>query len=217
MTLTLFYSPGACSLASHIALEESGLAFEARRVDFGTAEQRSPDYLKINPKARVPALVEDGFVVTETPAILRYIARKAPDAGLWPDDPRAEAACAEWCAWCSSGLHVAYAHIRRAERYATSEAAKDEVIEKGRAATRDVWEQVERKLAASASPWALGERYSVVDAYLFVFWNWGRGQVLGYDMARDFPAWTAQASALGERPAVRRALEREAIAPPASK
>jgi glutathione S-transferase len=214
MTLTLFYSPGACSLASHIALEESGLAFEPRRVDFAKAEQRSPEYLRINPKGRVPALADDGFVVTENPAILRYVARKAPEAWLWPDDPRADAACAEWCAWCSSGIHVAYAHVRRAERYATSEAGQAEVIEKGRATVREVWEQVERKLAAAGAPWAAGERYSAADPYLLVFWNWGRGAVLGYDMARDFPAWTAHARRMGGRPAVRRALEREGIALP---
>lgn len=214
MTLTLFYSPGACSQASHIALEESGLPFAPRRVDFSTAEQRSPDYLRINPKGRVPALAEDGFVVTENPAILRYIAAKAPDAALWPAEPRADAICAEWCAWCSSGLHVAYAHVRRAERYATSEEARAEVVEKGRSTTREIWEQVEAKLAASGAPWAAGERYSVADPYLLVFWTWGRGPVLGYDMARDFPAWTAHARRMGERPAVRRALEREGIALP---
>lgn len=214
MTLTLFYSPGACSLASHIAIEESGLAFEPCRVDFAKTEQRSPDYLKINPKGRVPALADDGFVVTENPAILRYIARKAPEAGLWPEEARADAVCAEWCAWCSSGIHVAYAHIRRPERYATSEAAKAEVVEKGRASAREIWEQVEKKLAALSTPWLAGERYSVADPYLLVFWTWGRGPTLGYDMARDFPAWTAHARRLGERPAVRRTLEREGIALP---
>ncbi|TDR89063.1 glutathione S-transferase family protein [Enterovirga rhinocerotis] len=214
MTLTLFYSPGACSLASHIAIEETGLPFEARRVDFSTTEQRSPDYLKINPKGRVPALADGGFVVTENPAILRYLARKAPEAGLWPDDARSEAVCAEWLAWCSSGLHVAYAHTRRPERYATGEEAIANVVAKGREATRDVWQQVERKLAASSSPWLAGDRYSVADPYLFVMWNWGRGAHLGYDMPGDFPAWTRHALTMGERPAVRRALEREGIALP---
>ena len=212
MTLTLFYSPGACSLASHIALEESGLPFEARRVDFAKAEQRSPDYLRLNPKGRMPALVEDGHVITENPAILRYVARKAPEAQLWPEDPRADAACAEWCAWSSSGIHVAYAHVRRAERYATSEAALAEVVEKGKATAREIWEQVETKLASVAKPWAAGEHYSVADPYLLVFWLWGRGAVLGYDMATEFPAWTAHTKRLLERPAVRRALEREGIA-----
>lgn len=209
MALTLFYSPGACSLASHIALEESGLPFEPRRIDFSTAEQRSADFLAINPKARVPALADDRFVVTENPAILRYVARLAPEAGLWPDDPRDDAACTEWCAWCSSGIHVAYAHIRRAERYATSEAGRADVVETGRRAARAVWEQVEAKVAALTTPWLAGDRFSVADGYLLVFWLWGRGPALGYDMPGDFPAWTAHARRVAERPGARRALERE--------
>ena len=212
--LKLYYSPGACSLASHIALEEAGAEFEAVRVSFAEGEQRKPDYLAINPKGRVPALADRGFVVTENPAILRYVARTHPTASLWPDDPRAEARCGEWLAWCSSGLHVAYAHVRRAERYAATEAGRADVVETGRAATRVVWEAAEAKLAASASDWAAGERYSVADPYLFTFWTWGRGPNLAYDMARDFPAWTAHARRMGERPAVRRAMEREGLALP---
>lgn len=214
MSLTLYYSPGACSLAAHIALEETGAAFTPVRVDFSSAQQRSADYLAMNPKGRVPVVAEEGFVVTENPAILRYVARRYPGAGLWPDDPQDEARCTEWLAWCSSGLHVAYAHVRRAERYAASEAGKAEVVAKGREATRELWEAVEAKLAASRSAWSAGERYSVADPYLFVFWNWGRGAALGYDMPGDFPAWTAHAKRLGERRPVQRALAREGISPP---
>jgi glutathione S-transferase len=210
--LKLYYSPGACSLASHIALEESGVAFEAVRINFADAQQRSPEYLAINPKGRVPALADGSFVVTENPAILRYVARSAPAAGLWPEDPRLEARCAEWCAWCSSGIHIAYAHVRRAERYATSEAAKAEVVEKGRETCRELWSQIDSRLGKGL--WALGERYSVVDPYLLVFWLWGRNEVLGFDMARDFPNWTAQARRLAERPAVQRVLEREGLRAP---
>lgn len=210
----LYYSPGACSLAPHIALEETGEPFEPVRVKFAENEQRSPEYLALNPKGRVPTLADGEFVVTENPAVLRYIARRYPGAALWPDDMRDEARCAEWLAWCSSGVHVAYAHIRRAERYATSEAGQAEVVQKGRDTARQVWEQVEAKLAKSGSTWAAGERYSVADPYLFTFWTWGRGPNLAYDMARDFPAWTDHARRMGERPAVRRVLEREGIERP---
>ncbi len=212
--VTLYYSPGACSLAPHIALEETGKPFDLRRVNFADAEQRSAEYLSINPKGRVPALVDNGFVVSENPAILRYVARKYPSAALWPDDPRDEARCLEWLAWCASGIHVAYAHVRRAERYATGEAARAEVVAKGRETCRDVWGQVEAKLAASASDWAAGGRYSVADPYIFTFWIWGRGPALGYDMAHDFPAWTDHARRMGERPAVRRAFATEGLALP---
>jgi glutathione S-transferase len=212
VTLTLYYSPGACSLAAHIALEETGIAFEPVRIDFAQTQQRSPDYLRINPKGRVPALSDGGFVVTENPAVLRYIARHVPTAALWPDDPRDEAKCAEWLAWCSSTIHPAYAHIRRAERYASSEAARADVQAKGHETCRALWSDVEAKLGHG--PWAVGQHYSVADAYIFVFWNWGNGAVLGFDMARDFPNWTAHARRMGERPAVQRVLEREGLPRP---
>jgi glutathione S-transferase len=212
VTLTLYYSPGACSLAPHIALEETGIAYEAHRINFAATEQRSPDYLAINPKGRVPALDDNGFVVTENPAILRYIARQVPSADLWPTDPRDEAHCAEWLAWCSCTVHPAYAHIRRSERYATGEAAQAEVQAKGREACHALWTEIEGKLAHG--PWAVGGHYSVADPYLFVFWNWGRGSVLAYDMAADFPNWTAHARRMAERPAVQRVLEQEGIALP---
>jgi len=209
----LYYSPGACSLAPHIVAEETGLPFEAVKVDFAAGEQRSAAYLALNPKGRVPVLVDGDQVFTECPAILRHLARRAPEAQLWPADPVEDTRCLEWLCWGSSGLHVAYAHVRRAERYARSEGAKAEVIEQGKAACKTLWAQVEERLARGGA-WAAGNRFSVADAYLFVFWLWGRGNVLGYDMMRDFPAWTERMLRLAERPGFRRALAREGIALP---
>ena len=85
--LKLYYSPGSCALASHITLEESGVAYAAERVDFKNSQQTSPAYLAINPKGRVPALVTDRGVLTETPAILTFVAQSAPQAKLLPEDP----------------------------------------------------------------------------------------------------------------------------------
>jgi glutathione S-transferase len=114
--MKLYYAPGACSLAPHIALEEVGAPFELSRVDFGTNQQTSAEYLRINPKARVPALVDGDWVLTEAPAILRYIAARHPAAGLWPWEPREEARCAEWLNWLSSTIQIAFGHVRRADR-----------------------------------------------------------------------------------------------------
>jgi glutathione S-transferase len=208
---TLYYSPEACSLAPHIALEETGQPFEVRLTALATGAQREPEYLAVNPKGRVPALVEGDFVITECPAVLLYIARRYPDAALWPSDLQEEARCAEWLGWCASGLHEAFGHMRRPERFADSVSGRNEVSEKGRASTRQVWEQVERKLASSSSPWAAGQYYSVADPYLLVFWVWGRANRLRYDMAKDFPAWTRHAREMGKRPAVKRAFSREGI------
>ena len=98
--MRLYYEPGSCSLASHIALEEAGASFTPTRVNFEISEQRSPAYLKINPKGRVPALAIDDWVLTENPAILQFIAQTHPDAKLWPADPRTQAKC--WNGWRGS-------------------------------------------------------------------------------------------------------------------
>ncbi len=213
--IKLFYSPGACSLAPHIALEEAGANFTTTLVDFKSSEQRNPAYLKINPKGRVPAIAIGEWTLSENPAILQFIAQSYPDAKLWPTDPQVAAKCLEWMAWLSSGVHVTYAHIRRAERYATSEVALADVRAKGTISTREIWGDVETRMAALASsgagPWIAGEQFTVTDAYAFVFWTWGRGQHLGYDMAKDFPAWTAHARRMAARPAVERVLAREGL------
>lgn len=211
--LKFYYSPGACSLAPHIALEEAQAEFEPVRVRLADGEQNAPEYRRINPKGRVPALADGEWTLTENPAILRFIARRYPNAGLWPDDPRDEGRCAEWLAWMSSTVHVSYAHVRRAERYASDPSAIEDVVAKGKETCRDVWSAVDERL--HRGPWALGERYSVADPYLLVFWTWGRGPTLGFDMPRDFPNWTAHARRMAERPAVRRAFEREALELPA--
>lgn len=212
-TLKLFYSPGSCALAPHIALEETSAPFEALAVALAKGEQRAPDYLKMNPKGRVPVLVDGDFVVTENPAILYTIAQKFPDAGLWPRDLKARARALEWCAFIASGVHVAYAHIRRAERYATGDEALENVRAKGRVSAREHWQLVEDKLGAGT--WGAGEDYSIADPYLLTFWTWGRGQVLNYDMAKDFPNWTAHARRMASRPAVQRAFAREGLELPA--
>jgi len=210
--MKLYFSPGSCSLAPHIALEEVGAPFDLARVDFSANQQGSADYLKINPKGRVPALVDGDWVLTECPAILRFIAARHPGAGLWPWDTREEARCAEWLAWLSSTVHTAFGRALRAHRYASDPRAVEDVAATAKRACRELWLAVDAKIGRG--PWALGERYSVADPYLLAFWNWARGPILGFDVGRDLPNWTAHARRMAERPAVRKALAREGLAPP---
>ena len=210
--MKLFYAPGACSLAPHIALEEVGARYELSRVDFATDQQNSPEYLRINAKARVPALADGGWILTEAPAILRYIASRHPAAGLWPWDPREEARCAEWLNWLSSTIHVAFGHVRRAARYASDPRAVEDVAATARKTCQELWRAVDQKVGEG--PWALGERYSVADPYLMVYWHWGRGPVLNFDVAHDLPHWTAHARRLAGRPAVQKAFAQEGLALP---
>lgn len=212
MSIKLFYSPGSCALASHISLEETGLAFEPIAIDLSKKEHQSSEYLLINPKGHVPALIHDDFLITENPAILPYIASLAPDKKLWPANPRDQARCAEWLAWLSSTMHISYRHVIRPERYATEPEAIANVAALGRITTRKYWEAIEQKL--ENTPWLLGEQYSVADAYLLVYWMWGRGKALAYDMHTDFPKWTVHAKQMATRTAVQRALAREDIALP---
>jgi glutathione S-transferase len=210
--LQLYFWPGACSIAAHIVLEEIGLPFDAIKVDFASGKQREREYLAINSHGRVPALATSSGVLTENLAILRYLA--VPENGvkagsLWPSELDKEARCVEWCSWLASTVHVAYAHISRPERYSDSIEGKAEVIRKGVEACRPLWREIEERL--QDREWALGDDYSVVDPYLQVFWNWGRGARLGYDMAHDFPVWTAHARRLAKRPAVQRAFAREGL------
>lgn len=213
--LTLYHSPGACSGAVHLALEEAGLAYEIARVNLLEGQQRSESYLKLNPKGRVPLLVDGDFAITEVAAILRYVSRLAPQAKLWPEDAREDGRCAEWLAWIGSGVHVAYAHVRRPERYADDETAKAAIVAKGKVTTRATWQQVEDKLAAQNLPWAAGNGFSVADLYLFVFWTWGKGQVLAYEMEKDFPHWTAHARKVAARAAVQRVQAKDGFPMPA--
>ncbi|MGE7154808.1 glutathione S-transferase family protein [Methylorubrum rhodesianum] len=210
---TLYYAPGACSLASHIVLEEIGAPYETVRLDLAKGDQRAPEYLAVNERGRVPALYEDGWVLTENAAILRHLARSHPEAGLLPADLRGQAVADEWMAWLSTGHHVAYAHVRRPERYSADEAAFPEIRAKGADTFGDLCTMTEVRL--SNGGWALGECYSVVDAYLMVFWIWARGPVIGFDMPAQFPAWTDHARRMAERPAVRAVFTREGLTLPA--
>jgi len=206
--LELYYSPIACSLAVHISLEEAGQPFVAHRIVLNEGQHLEPAYRAINPRARVPALRIDGTVVTEVPALLNYVSSLNPAAGLVPPPGTLQfARCFEWLAFLSSSVHVAYAQFRRPERFAPPDfACTDALVEQGRLNTRALFLEIDGRLE---SPWALGEQYSVADAYLFPFYLWG--ERVGLGMERDCPHWTRWKDRMLERPAVSRALEREGL------
>ena len=208
-TPTLYFAPGACSLASHIALEETGAPYETVRLNLQAGDQRAGAYLAVNERGRVPALVSGDWVLTENSAILRHVARAHPEAGLWPLDLREQAVADEWLCWLSTSHHPTYAHIRRPERYATDEASYPDITAKGRDSYGDLCTMTEVRL--SNGGWAVNGRYSVVDPYLLLFWTWGRGPACGFAMAERFPAWTAHARAMAERPAVQAVFAREGL------
>jgi glutathione S-transferase len=181
--LKLYYSPGSCALASHIALEHVGAEYEAVRVDFRSNAQRSPEYLRLNPKGRVPALVTDRGVLSETPAILLYIAQTFPDARLAPlDDPFELARLNAFNSYLCSTVHVAHAHGRRGARWADDAAAIAAMKKKVAANMSDCMALIESEFLRG--PWLLGEYYTVSDMYLFTIELWLEGD--GVEVAR-FP------------------------------
>ncbi|MBO9123083.1 MULTISPECIES: glutathione S-transferase family protein [unclassified Rhizobium] len=203
--LTLYFAPGTCSRASLIALEESGLPFEAKRVDTANGEQRSEAYLKINPKGRVPALATEKGVLTETPAILAYIAAIAPAAGLAPlDDPFEFARMEAFNSYICSTVHVNHAHGRRASRWADDVAAHEAMKAKVPQTMAESFALIEDGMFAG--PWVMGEGYSVADPYLFVMTGWLPSDDV--DPVR-FPKVANHYARMLERPAVQRALARE--------
>ncbi|WP_058320345.1 glutathione S-transferase family protein [Sinorhizobium sp. GL28] len=200
--LKLFYAPGTCSLASHIALEEAGADYEARRVDFSTAEQTKPDYLAVNPKGRVPALLTDRGVITETPAILTYIAETNPAANLAPrGDAFAFAQLQSFMNYLCSTVHVAHAHGRRGARWADDPAAHEAMKAKVASNMAACFELIENKMFEG--PFVLGETYSVADPYLFTIAGWLESD--GVDPAR-FPKILDHRNRMTARPAVARVL-----------
>lgn len=181
--MTLYYAPRTCALASHIALEQAGAPYEALRVDLSQGQQRSAEYRRINPKGRVPALVTARGILTETPAILAWVAQEYPQARLAPlDDPWEFARMQSFNCYLCSHVHVAHAHGPRGERW-TDDPAALEALKRGVPRTMtESFEMIENEMFAG--PWVMGEQYTVADMYLFTVARWL--ELDGIDIAR-FP------------------------------
>lgn len=172
--LKLYFATGTCALATHIALEEAGASYEAVRLDFATQAQRGPEYLAINPKARVPALVAESGTLTETPALLVYVAQRFPAAELAPlADAFALAQVQEFNSYLCSTVHVAHAHGRRGARWADDAPAIEAMKRKVPATMSDCFTLIENKLLRG--PWVMGEQYTICDPYLFTIASWLEG------------------------------------------
>jgi glutathione S-transferase len=204
--LKLFYALGSCSLSSHIALEEAGANYELVAMSTKAGDQRKPEYLAINPKGRVPALVTDRGVLTETPAILAYVAQSYPAAKLAPlDDPFAFAEAQAFNSYLCATVHVAHAHKHRGYRWADDPAALAEMTRKVPETEAACFQLIEDELFKG--PWVMGEAYSVCDGYLFTLAGWLEGD--GIDLRR-FPKVHEHSERMRERPAVRKVLAEEA-------
>lgn len=205
--MKLFYSPNACSLATHIALEEAGADYELVEANVRTGAHQTPEYLALNPKGKVPALVTDKGTLTETPALLAYVAQTYPQAGLAPLGDAYEFARMQGINdYIAGSLHVAFAHIFRGYRWADDQAAIKAMAAKGPSVVAGCLALIQDTMLRG--PWLMGGRYSTADAYLYVLGRWCPRAELDL---KDFPALAEHAGRVAERPAVRRALAQEGL------
>lgn len=204
--LKLFTATGTIGLACEIALEEAGADYDAIRLNFRENAQRQPDYLAINPKSRVPALVCDQGVITEAPAILGYIAQSFPKARLAPlDDAFAMAQVQAFNSYLCSWVHPAAAHRHRGYRWADDPVALKDMARKAPEVFAAAMGLIEN--AYLRGPWVMGEAYSISDPYLYVVSSWLPRD--GIDMA-PFPKISDHFARMGERAAVTTVLGRVA-------
>lgn len=199
--LTLYYTPGTCAQAVRIALEETGAPYQLERVDFSAQQQRSPEYLAINPKGRVPALMTEHGTLTEAAALLAYIAQRFPEAQLAPTDLFGFARMQEFNIYLASTVHINHAHRPRAARWADEPDAQAAMQRKVPGNMTDNFRYIEDNYLKG--PWVLGEQYSVCDGYLFTVAGWLKSD--GVDIAQ-FPKVHDHFKRMSERPAVQKAL-----------
>ena len=205
LMLTLYYSPGACSMASHIGAEESGAPYEAKQILISKGEQKSPDYLKINPRGKVPALkLDDGNVLTENTAILSFLALRFPEKSLMPKDPAAAARCVSMMAWLSNTVHPAFTHVFRPGNFTADEAAQDGIKAMGK---KTFWEKLQEiDGLVAGKQWMQGAQFTTCDPYALVFYGWGARIELPVKDLKNYTAWKDR---MLQRPTVRKILERE--------
>jgi glutathione S-transferase len=205
--MKLYYATGTCALASHIALEEAGAEYSTVRISFATSEQRSPEYLAINPKGRVPSLLTDRGILTETPAMLAYIAQSFPNARLAPlEDPFRFAEVQAFNSYLCSTVHVAHAHRMRGTRWVDDPSAIEAMKRKVPESVAACFELIESKMLRG--PWVMGDTYTICDPYLFTLAQWLEGDSV--DPAR-FPKVKAHRDRMSERPAVSKVLAEEKV------
>lgn len=201
--LHLYLSPGACSLAPHILLHESGRPFTTTSMSVKSGFPAS--FAHINAKRRVPVLTLDDDTITEAPAIMQAISQLCPDKQLMGSTPLERVRVAEWMNWISGTLHgQGYGGLIRPERYTDEPATYDAIRAKSRKTIEECYRMIEEKLEG---PHAVGGRFTAVDAYLYVFYRWGN-----FDgFAMDCPKYRALVVELSKREAVRKTVEAEQI------
>ena len=206
MSIKLYYAPGACSLASHCAIEETGVSYETQRLNLAEGDQRKPEYLKLNPRGRVPTLVVGDQILTENVGIMTYFGGGYPDANIWPKKTWDQAKLLSTMAWLSNTVHPAYGHYVRAARYVDGDDHQAAVKEKGLANFRGHLEEIDKLL--EGHKWAIANQYTVADPYLLVFYRWANRAKLP---VKELKNYTALVDRVMSRKAVHKVMQDEGI------
>ena len=206
--LKLFYGAGACSLASHITLEEIGKPYETYSVAMAKGEHKSPEYLKMNPRGKVPTLQIDNEFLVENIAIQDYLVKSSPEANLAPKDPLGEARWISVNAWLSNTVHPAFGRWNRPGNITADEAAHPAIKEAGKKAFWDCLTEIDGMLAGGQ--WVHGAQYTTSDAYVMVFYGWGL-RIPELNL-KELKNYMAHKDRMLQRPAVKTVLEREGSA-----
>jgi glutathione S-transferase len=206
MNIKLYYAPGACSMASHICLEELGMPYETQRLNLANGDQRKPEYLALNSRGRVPTAVVDGKVLTENVGIMSYFGGGYGQGRIWPKDTWHQAALVSTMAWLSNTVHTTFARVLRTERFVDGEGPQAALKEKSREAYGEYLKEIDGLLAGRK--WTIGNHYTVADGYLLVFYRWGN--------RLEFPVksmanYTRLVKEVMGRPAVSRVMADEGV------
>ncbi|MDP2416302.1 MAG: glutathione S-transferase N-terminal domain-containing protein [Hydrogenophaga sp.] len=207
MALKLFFAPGACSFVPHALLELAGAEFEPASVKLHKGEQRSADYLALNPRGQVPVLVDGGEVITQIVAIVLHLDAQLPGAGILPASGMARTRALQTLAWMNNTVHPTFTHVFMPQKFTDDEAAQKAIRGFAVARYRELLGEIEA-LAAQAAPWMAGEQPGALDAYALTLLRWG-----GYAGINptDFPATWDLSQRFAALPAVARAVERERL------
>lgn len=207
MTLKLYFAPGACSFVPHSMLELAGATFEPISVKLHKGEQRSAQYLALNPRGQVPVLVDGDEVITQIVAIVLHLDSRFPEAGILPASGLARTRALQTLAWMNNTVHPTFTHVFMPQKFTDDAAAQQAIRSFAAARYRELIAEIET-LASQAAPWLTGAQPGVLDAYALTLLRWG-----GYAGINptDFPATWDLAQRFAALPAVARVVERERL------
>jgi glutathione S-transferase len=198
MKIVLYYAPNTCALAPYVTLTEANAPFEARALNFRKGQQNSPEYLKLNPKHKVPLLIVDGEPLTESTAIQLWIARNFPQAKLLPSDPWQELKAISLMSWCSSGIHPYLSRINSPARVCDVPGAEASVVKQATHFIHEAYGLAEPMLAGREF---FFDHFTAPDAHFF--WCMRRSAQLGVD-ASGFPNCMAHFERIKQRASVQK-------------